>query len=137
MGPVGAPVVIRSPRRGRAFLAATAVCAALSAVSALMADAADRDVRLLLLPAVTCLWAGQWLLSRRNGVVLGEGWVEVRNNSLRAQRVLWSDVITAEPEPWVRGYRLRLWTVEMMVTTPSLTSGDLAAVLARAQAARG
>ena len=131
------PVVIRSPRRGRVFLAATVVCAALSVVSTVTAEAGERDVRLLLLPAVTFMWAGQWLLSRHNGVVLGEGWVDVRTNGLRAQRVLWSDVITAEPEPWVRGYRLRLWTVETVVTTPSLTAEDLAAVLARAEADRG
>lgn len=128
----GAPVVISSPRRGRVFLAATIVCAVLSAVAAVTAGPAERDVRLLLLPVVTCLWAGQWLLARHNGVVLGDDWVEVRNNGLRAQRVPWADVITAEPEPWIRGYRLRLWTLDAELTTPSLTPADLARVLARA-----
>lgn len=126
-------VVIWSSRRGRVFLLAAVVTGALGAVTAV---SAERDARLLLLPAVTVLWLGQWLVARRNGVVLGQGWVDVRNNALRPSRVRWDDVISAEPEPWLRGQRLRLWTLEGLVTTPSVSEADLAVLLAAFESSR-
>lgn len=126
-------MVLRSPRRGRAFLAGAVVGALLSAASLVTSE---RDARLLVLPVVTLLWAGQWLLTRHNGVVLGEGWMDVRNNGLHSQRVRWADVISADPEPWLLGYRLRLWTVDAVVRTPSLSPDGLALVLDRIEASR-
>lgn len=125
--------MLRSPRRGRAFLVAAVVSGLLSVASMFTAEP---DARLVVLPVATLLWVGQWLLTRHNGVVVGPAWVDVRNNGLRTQRVRWSDVISADPEPWLLGYRLRLWTVDAVVRTPSLSPDGLALVLARLEASR-
>lgn len=134
MGGVEQPaVLLRSVRRGRVFAGAAAVGAALSVASWFLAE---HDLRLVLLPAATAAWLAQWLLARRSGVRLGDGWVEVLGGGVRAQRLVWADVVSVDVEPWFAGRRLRLWTPDVTVRTPSLTHADAAAVLAAYETAR-
>lgn len=42
----------------------------------------------------------------------------------------------ADPEPWLPGHRLRLWTVHAVVRTPSLSPDGAALALDRIEAGR-